>query len=94
MGEIFEIDFLIGDKIIVELNGNHHYCVNNYSKLWNRDRLKNWILERSGYIIINIDINDWGMIVRANNRTALERKFVFTCTEIETKYVDYLEKLN
>lgn len=89
----YEVDFLIGDRIVLELNGNHHYCSNDEKKLHFRDRFKNHILEKNGYLVVNMSINDWIVLMRDGKRSALEKKFTFTCNLIENKYVQYLQKL-
>ena len=51
----FEVDYILGDKLIVEFNGNHHYLINSSSKvLTARDEWKHRFLQERGFVVCDI----------------------------------------
>jgi len=52
----FQVDFLLGDKVVIEINGPHHYYLTNLRKLNTKSRNKIKILESFGYYVFPICI--------------------------------------
>jgi hypothetical protein len=67
----FEIDFLIGRKVILEYNGYSHYCINSPEKLTKYFKYKYSRLERMGFLVNLIDFSEWGILELKNKQMEL-----------------------
>jgi len=56
INDMFLCDFLLGDKIILELNGPHHYYCTNLLKLEYKAKFKKEFMEKLGYYVVGINI--------------------------------------
>lgn len=54
--KIFSIDFLINDKLIININGPSHYIITDYSQLNQKTLQKTKILESFGYRVVNFNL--------------------------------------
>lgn len=60
--DIFDVDFLIGDKVIIYLNGPIHYYTNGKEELNFKSLSKTRILEDKGYYVVNVSLEDCSLI--------------------------------
>ena len=56
---LYDCDFLIDDKVIMNINGPSHYCLANINKLNHKTQLKTAILEHLNYKVLNINLTDF-----------------------------------
>lgn len=67
--KIFDVDFLIGDKIVIYLNGPIHYSINGQQEMNLKSHSKTRILEDKGYYVINVPLEDCTLV---NHRSDTE----------------------
>ncbi|KAL4463181.1 hypothetical protein ABPG74_007182 [Tetrahymena malaccensis] len=86
----FNVDFftyLDDKKIIIEVNGRHHYVHNRYSGVY---QIKHKCLEKQGYIIIEIKDYDWNEL-QENEKETYVAKLLSPFIEKANKYLDKLK---
>ncbi len=67
--KIFDVDFLIGDKIVIYLNGPIHYSTNSKQEMNLKSHSKTRILEDKGFYVINVPLEDCTLV---NHRSDTE----------------------
>ncbi len=67
--KIFDVDFLIGDKIVIYLNGPIHYSTNGKQEMNLKSHSKTRILEDKGFYVINVPLEDCSLV---NHRSDTE----------------------
>jgi hypothetical protein len=55
----FEVDFLIGDRIVLEYNGCSHYCINRPKELRRYNKYMYRRLEEMGFQVNQIEFDKW-----------------------------------
>ena len=55
LSDIYNVDFLLYDEIVINFNGSQHYMADDAFKLNMKSTLKNEILKKKGYYIVNIN---------------------------------------
>ncbi len=60
--DIFDVDFVIGNKIAIYLNGPVHYFINGKEDLNLKSLSKTRILEDKGYYVVNVPLEDCSLI--------------------------------
>lgn len=84
--EIYSIDFLINDSIILNINGPSHYF-SDLKTLNNKTLNKSVVLESFGYDVINFNLFDY-----TNNTFINKNDFTFIKTFFEDFLLDFINK--
>ena len=55
IADLYSVDFLLFNKVIINFNGPQHYMKNNLLKLNIKSKLKTEILEKNGYFVVDVN---------------------------------------